>query len=875
MAFMVLIATHENTDFDGIAALVAAARLFPAAVAIAPRRMNRNVADFFLLYQDRLPLRLPDDLPSEPVDKLILVDTQTEPQLPGLRPRPPLLIIDHHPVQEPLPNAQYELDTTGAITTVLVERLAEARVALDPVEATLFMLGIYEDTGNLSYEGTTPRDLRAAAYLLEKGASLRILGEFLSYPLTAQQRSLYEQLLQGITTLEVQGVRIALCSAAVDQYVEEVSVVAHRLRELLEPDALFVLVQMGDHIQLVARSTSDTLDVGQVAAWFGGGGHRLAAAALIRGKALGQVREELLSRLRDAVKPAVTVRQIMSHGVHVLAPDTRVEQAAALMQRYGHEGFPVVDGERLIGIITRREIDRAMHHGLSRAPVRAYVRAEGVSVSPSTSVRELQRLMTEHNVGQVPVVEDGKVTGIVTRTDLLKLWAAQAEGERPLNVARKLQEALPEPLWQLLKQIAALADELGLGLYSVGGFVRDLLLGQRNLDLDLVVEGDAIRLARALADKFGGEVRSHRRFGTAKWVVSALWPPEEGEPDLPSHIDFATARVEFYERPTALPVVERSSIKQDLQRRDFTINTLAVCLNAERFGEVLDYFGGLRDLQLGLIRVLHSLSFVEDPTRILRAARLEARLGFRLETRTEALMRDAVDLLRRTTGERVAHELFLILSESEPEKALARLNEIGALPYVAPGLAFSDTIGTAMVAARERARNWSRPSADLLPGAYLCLLFWQAEPEQIAEASARLRLRRELARAVAQIPQARQVLPSLGGNLAPSEVDAALSPFADAVLLCAWAVSEPELRTVIDQYESHWRHVRPSLRGDYLRRLGLRPGPLYARVLHSLRAAMLDGRVSSAQEEEEFVRQWLETVRGAAPGAAERQSPCA
>ena len=237
-----------------------------------------------------------------------------------------------------------------------------------------------------------------------------------------------------------------------------------------------------------------------------------------------------------------------------------------------------------------------------------------------------------------------------------------------------------------------MASALSFPLYAVGGFVRDLLLGQPNFDVDLVVEGDAIRLAQALAQRFGGRVRSHRRFGTAKWILpeSLTLTNDDGTTyagsELPESLDFVTARTEFYEHPTALPTVERSSIKQDLHRRDFTINTLAVRLTPDHWGELLDFYGGRKDLADGMIRVLHSLSFVEDPTRILRAARFEQRFAFRIEPRTEELIAGALDLLDRVSAERVRHELELILAEAEPERALCRLGELNVLARLHPQL---------------------------------------------------------------------------------------------------------------------------------------------------------------------------------------------
>lgn len=856
---MDLIATHENTDFDAFSSLVAAAKLFPTARAVVPYQMNRSVRAFHSLYQDRLPLHSPNDLPREAVERLILVDTQSPSQVKGIDESTEYVVIDHHVMDQPLPRATYELDTTGSVTTVLVERLLEEGIAIDPLEATLFVLGIYEDTGGLLYTGTTPRDAFAAAHLLGLGANLEIVAQYLSYPLTEEQRRLYAYLSQSVETHEVDGVTVAVAAARCEDYVEEISVLAHRLMDLFEPQALFMLVEMEDHVQMVARSEKGTINVGRVARHFGGGGHARASAALVRGRDLEELKAELREYLPLAVEPSTTVRQIMSFGVHVVAPDTRVSEVAALMQRYGHEGFPVVDGEELVGIITRREIDRAMHHGLDRAPVRVYMRAQGVSVAPETGVRELQRLMTEHDIGQVPVVEGGRVTGIVTRTDLIKLWSAEGEGiTKPPRVLERLEQALPSALWRLIQQVAAVAEAQGYSLYAVGGFVRDLLLGFPNLDLDFVVEGDAIALARAVQSELGGQVRSHRRFGTAKWLLDRPSVEDSGKNHLPEHIDFATARTEFYERPTALPIVERSSIKQDLHRRDFTINTLAIAMNPGRLGEVLDFFGGLRDLDQGLIRVLHSLSFVEDPTRMLRAVRLEARLGFRIEPRTAELMHDAVELLGRTSGERVAAELVLTLDEQVPERALLRLQHFGLLQQVLGDVNLSPRLLNDMSQARDEAPRFGVPRADL-PRVYLSMLVWEASEETIAALTERLRLPRPTTRSLAMTPRLRQAMEALAQpDLTPSSVCRLLEPHDAAGLLAAYSVTTEVLaRDRIVCYLEEWSRVQPQVSGTDFRQWGYRPGPLFGEVLGALREAVLDERVGGRAEQEVLARRWL------------------
>ncbi|MGH2544182.1 MAG: CBS domain-containing protein, partial [Ardenticatenaceae bacterium] len=368
--------------------------------------------------------------------------------------------------------------------------------------------------------------------------------------------------------------------------------------------------------------------------------------------------------LPEHVRPAALVGDWMSRvPIRSLSPDSRIKEAAERMQRWGHEGVPVVgEGGEVVGVLTRRDVDRAQQLKLGNAPVTEFMHKGNIVVTPEDSIAHVRRVMTEATIGQVPVVaaDTREIVGIITRTDLLKHTAsigsdARTHG-RPTGVApsvatllEKLAVALPPPTLALVRRVAREAHTQGHHPYLVGGIVRDLLLGVPIRDLDIVIEGNAIAVGRWLARQLGGRVVTHDRFGTAKWILREPgFPPKEPlleAPELPEQIDLITARTEFYERPTALPQVEHASIKQDLHRRDFTINTLALSLDPAREGQLLDFYGGMEDLQRGLIRVLHNLSFVEDPTRILRAIRFEQRFGFRLEARTEELLLASLDLL--------------------------------------------------------------------------------------------------------------------------------------------------------------------------------------------------------------------------------------
>ncbi len=510
-ALMHIILTHEQSDFDALASLLGAHLVDEATIPVLPRKLNRNVRAFITLYGMELPFVDPRDLPAEPIDKVTLVDTQSMISVKGMQTDAKIQVVDHHPAREELP-APWNITTeeTGATATIFAEILREQDYYLSTIEATLLLLGIYEDTGSLTYTRTTARDLNAASFLLERGASLEIAADFLNHPLSIQQQELYDRLRSTSSSHHIHGHTVILACGDAQEMDEELSTVAHKLRDLLDPEALFMLITTRGGVQMIARSTNKDIDVAQIADQFGGGGHKRAAAALIRDRDLESVCQELLDSLPGYIRPAITVSQIMSSGPQLLLPETPVQEAATRMQRFGYEGYPVVEQDsqgrhHILGLLTRRAVDRAISHKLNLTAANL-MNAGQVRVNPGDSIEELQRLMTDTGWGQIPVInpDTSQVIGIVTRTDLLKILTRPPEFPHYQNLANRLEIALPPAHLALLKTVAQIAHDQRAALYIVGGFVRDLLLNRPSLDFDLVVEGDAIQLAQVLAKKFGG-----------------------------------------------------------------------------------------------------------------------------------------------------------------------------------------------------------------------------------------------------------------------------------------------------------------------------------------------------------------------------------
>lgn len=867
------IVTHPNADFDAVASLLGAWHLYPEATPVLPPTLNRNVRDFVTLYGNKLPFLRQSELGREPIDQVTLVDTQQLPQLKNLKSTIKLYIIDHHDPHEAMPSeAKLCLAETGATVTILIEQICELGKRLSPLEATLMLLGIYEDTGSFTFGNTTPRDLNAAAWLLSEGrAHLDLVREYLNYAMSDMQQDLYDQLVENLDTLTIHGHTILIGAAAVDHYVEEIAVLASRLRDLYQPDGLFILVNMVDHIQMVARSENDAISVGHIAELFGGGGHPRAAAALVKNKPLADLKKELTRILKLDVQPALTVGQIMSKGARTLAPTDTVKHAARQMDRYGHEGFPVVDSatNKVVGIVSRREIDKARRHKLEGAPINQFMTKGEFFVTPADSIDTVQKLMTEEQIGQVPVInpDDGDIIGIVTRTDLINLWQlTNAERMVHLSLSDQLAATLSPTLFDLLREAGELAARDGDTLYVVGGFVRDLLLTMSEddleakakvsprYDLDLVVEGDAIQLAQQLRDLHGGRVRSHSRFGTAKWIVEQPIPfhTESASTGVTlSSLDFVTARTEFYRHPSALPEVEQSSIRQDLHRRDFTINTLALRLSPIHFGDLLDFYGGRNDLEARLIRVLHSLSFVEDPTRMLRAARLMARLDFELEERTAELLANAIDLLARVSGERVVNELELCLRERHPEKVLQELDDLGILAVIHPGLMVDDLLINAAKKLHSGLAGTPWPEIEVATIHYLGLLsFWLAKDELEALMD-RLNLRGHQRTILKQMYKIKRRASKIAQAEQPSSLYHLLEGTGADARMIAWITLDDEAaRRQIERFETEFKAIKPLIDGNYLKKvLNVRPGPIYQTIINTLRDARLDGFVETLADE--------------------------
>jgi len=870
---MDVITTHINADFDTIGSMLAARKLYPNAVLVLPGSKEETVKGFLLqsaLYA--LEMKKLREIDLSKVTRLILVDIRNASRIGPFRaligkPGVDVHVYDHHPEEDADIRGSVEvIKNVGSTTTILVEILKERQIPITSDEATVMMLGIYEDTGSLSFPSTTVEDYLAAAHLKSCGANLGSVADILAKDFTAEQISLLYDLIQGSKAYTVHGVEVVIAEARREQYVGDLAVLVHKLRDMEAVSVLFAVCQMGDRVVLVARSRKPEVDAGALMREFGGGGHHYAASATIKNATIFQVREKILRTLAEKVIPRRTAADLMASPVRHASVENTMTDVHYLLTRYNINVVPVFRKEEPVGIITRQIIEKALFHGLGNESVEEYMNTDFDTIGPQEGIERVQEIIIGKNQRLIPVVSNGQVTGIITRTGFLRFLhdirdVVQPGPEEDIPteglLARKklihnlMRELLPGRVFDLLAGAGEVAERLGMKAYVVGGFVRDLIMRNHNTDADIVVEGDGIAFAEAFSQEYPCRVRPHHKFGTAVLVFPDGYK-----------VDVATARVEYYREPAALPTVEYSSLKLDLYRRDFTINTLAVRLNPGVFGELIDFFGAQRDIKERVLRILHSLSFVEDPSRILRAMRFERRFGFAIGRHTQNLIRNTVrlDLIGRLPKPRLFSELELILKEEEPIGILKRLASFGIGPSIHPKITLDRAqitlleetseilVWFSLLFLEEKVERWAVLFLSLLN---------PLSPEEAKKFAAVLGVGRWLREWVRYAKdEATEITHKLLSARVISRkfVYDCLSPLPNEVILYLMAKAKNnDIKRYISLYFTQLKYVRPIIRGKDLQALGYTPGPLYKEILDEVLERKFVGDLRTKADEMSFV----------------------
>ena len=873
-----VITTHVNADFDALASMLAAQKLYPDALVVFPGSQEKNLKNFFIDSMAYL-FNMVDinRIDFDSITRLVLVDTRQTGRIGKLaslldKPGIEIHIYDHHPPTDNDIRGEIEIHgETGANVTILTEIIRGKEIHISADEATILCLGIYEDTGSFTFPSTTERDFLAAAYLLSLGANLNIVSNLIARELSPEQVVLLNDMIQAVTRYYINGIEVVVTSVTMEKYMPDFAFLVQKMVKMENLDAIFAIARMENKIYVVARSRINEVDAGTILGNLGGGGHPYAAAASIKGKTLAQTETSLVELLYEKIRASRQAKDLMSSPAISIQPTVTCKKARTIVARYNLNALLVtepVDGtEKLCGYITRQVIEKALYHKLDRVQVKDYMTTEVATVQPDADLIEIQKKIIDNKQRILPVVENKTITGVITRTDLLNILVRRSQplaDEAPdpakepphahtRNVIRFMKERLSAVMIKNLQQIGDVADEIGSGAYVVGGFVRDLFLYRSDEDIDIVIEGDGIAFAKKYAKIVGARLHTHEKFGTAVIIF----------PDG-FKIDVASARMEYYKFPAALPVVERSSIKLDLYRRDFTINTLAIQLNADKFGTLIDFFSARKDIKEKIIRVLHNLSFVEDPTRVFRAIRFEQRFEFTIGKLTASLITNAIsmDFFRELSGKRVFAELRLILQEENPVAAIRRLNDFDLLKLIHPSIKLEKELMKALNSAKkvlawhdllfleESYKRWV---------VYFLILIRNCKSQISQKICHRFELTPDDEKILcAERFAADRCVFWLERNLSVSDsaLYRKLAGFKTELILFMMAVTKKQaVKKSISHYFTNLRRTKLSLKGRDLKKMGLKPGPVYRQVLEAVLDARLDGTLKSKKDEIEFARQ--------------------
>ncbi|NQS88608.1 CBS domain-containing protein [Patescibacteria group bacterium] len=857
---MQIITTHTASDFDALASLVAAGKLYPEAKICFPGSLSREVKDFMHLYGEMIPLVKIEERNISQIKRLIIVDTRWINRIGIFRKvvekrEAEIHLYDHHPdYPEDIQEDWGLCKEVGATTSILVELIKKKKIFITPFEVTLFALGIYEDTGSLSFSSTTPLDLESVSFLLSQGANLEFISSFLNRQLTEEQVLLLNAFLKEAKIHRVNGAEVVIIIAKIDKFVGGLSLPLHKFINLKNPDVVFALIEAKTKVYLLARSRTTSVNVGDILSSLGGGGHNFAASSLIKDKDIREIEVALYEVLKKKIKPQLTIDKIMKTVPEIVSTSTSLKDAKKIMQVNNLSVLPVGEKGKVMGTISREQIERVVTHNLDSVPLKGYFSRKFFSISPFTSLKRAQEIMIEKELSYLLVFENDNLVGIITSFDLLNTFYGGEKKEKLIkgqNVKDILKRRVPLKIMRILTRAGQVGEKMGYRVFIVGGFVRDTLLEIENLDIDLVVEGEGISFARELSRELGAHILVHQEFGTA-----TLKLPGEFK------LDIATSRKEFYPEPAALPKIQPASLKEDSFRRDFTTNSMAISINPKSFGELIDFFGGREDLKKKKVRVLHSQSFIDDPTRIFRAIKFEQRYGFHIEKNTQKLIKFALEdkVFHKLSGKRVKEELIQILEEDYPEKNLDRMEEIGILKIIHPKIHLTkekkeisnrliDVIAIYETLWGKRIRRWL---------VRLCVLLENLEIEEITQLSSKYTFRREERQIlIGARKDVKSILKELKApKILPSFIYYLLQPFPSEILLLAMAKTTSKIvKKRMFSYLSHLQKVKVEVNGEDLKKLGYKPSPKFSQVLEEVKKAKLNEIVKTKEEELAFIKE--------------------
>ncbi len=852
----------EGFDLDALSSAFGYCKLNQDAYIYIPysysTTASRALKEFKHLLEPYVITKVPPNL-----EKAVFVDTSSLQKirqvldevglsLDGLN----VEVYDHHiKRKKSLKGVKTHFFPFGACTTYFVKKLKEKGGKLSRDEATLLALGILEDTGSFNYAGTTVDDVKAYEFLVDTGLNFLKLQKVLRKTLTKQLLSVLIDVENNLMVKKINSLRVGVSFVYADKYIADVSSYLNLLEDLASLDGFFIVLITPKKKFVIGRSKNSKLDVGEILKIFGGGGHPRAASALVKDLTL----EEILEKLEETLllnTANKTVKDVMLKDFCLLKSDTNLEQIDKLSEPFC---IAVDNNGKFLGVVNSQTIQKAKKHNLGYLKIEDIANSDIITLSPNMLLSTAKHFVKEHPQQELfPVIKDGKPVGVITKHSLLStlyqnelkdkafIFQSRMRFEpKKLNFEKRVERYFDSFTLETLKELGGVAEKLNMRAYLVGGIVRDIIMGRKNLDIDIIVEGDATKLAKQFAREKEYKFHTFDEFLTATVRVSDNLK-----------LDLATARKETYDYPGAYPKVEKASIREDLYRRDFTINTLAIDITGENFGTLLDFFNGYKDIKDKVIRVLHELSFIEDPIRILRAVRFTGRFDFKLGKTTEKLLKFAVDngFLSYAPAGRINLELNLTFKEEKVLTILSLMQSYNILKELFPEAIFNEEkLGFIsrihnnynMFFEMFLKRDISRPTL------YLSGLLYEL-PLEIAYKYLEKYHFKEVFPVLQEFHEAKEKVKKASRPSNLYELIKGIKP-ETFILLISYFTDEKE-KQLIHIYQT-MNQKGKIISGKMLKDLGLKPSPQFSVIIEDVFKRYLDKQLKNEDEIREYIKE--------------------
>ncbi len=872
-----IVLTHTNPDFDAFASAVAAYRYHECDAIFVCSSFDVQIRKFIEKEEPDIEILSFNEKKlksfNDEIDLIIITDCKLKNRLGILGDlvdkSKEIIIYDHHPIdREDINPDKIYLEKTGSATTIIADKLLKDKSRnLNETDLTLFLLGIYEDTGFLSFSGTTSKDLLVASKIVEAGGKISKISEYIKRYLTRDHIYILNELLMNMYFYSAGNINIGISYASIDEYIDDVSILSHRIMEIENLDAIFIAVRTEAKIVVIGRSNVSFVNTKKILEKFGGGGHPAAASAIVKDMTLNDCFDKLKELIKENIDFDKKASEIMTTPAKHIHSNATFEEVNKLFLKYNLNMMPVTENGKTVGLISKKDILQGMKHGFAKEPISAIMQIEFDTIKPTSTLSEIEEIMLGKNQKLLPVEDNNKLLGVVTRTDLLRILEEEFSGtskyiskrtmhlglSKVRNIKNLMKNRLPEKYYKLLIDVGKCAEKIDMFAYVAGGFVRDLLMNVKNLDIDIVVEGNAIELAKEFAALYDAKYNFHQKFQTA--VVQL----KDG-----FKIDFATARTEYYNVPAAIPEVENSSIKNDLYRRDFTINAMCVSLTPKNFGKLLDFFGGQKDIKDKKIRVLHNLSFVDDPSRCFRAIRFAVRYNFEIGPHTHKLLKHAVnlELFDKIHGNRLFLELKYILSEKNYFKGIEKLCEYNLLKFFSNKIVINDN-KKQKFDYLNKLTNWYSVQFEKNLELWKCrfgVLFKELTFRDMQALIKRLDFssgfKDEISKGFFKTKSIAVHFKKIK-NPTPYEIYVSFNSLKDEFVLLSGVLIGEEFENNIKNYFLIYRNIKTEINGNDLKKLGFKPSKKFGEVLNKILELKINGQISSKEEEIEIAKELL------------------